>query len=162
MPYVALPPALVERRSDEREVFFLINALRRRLQDLTNPDTGSSSALFSIPIGRGDVLTTKTDGVEVVGINFELPRVFDSFNIFFAAQAEDTGSAGTCRLRLGGTYGATDGVVVATMSVPVNAYERIEVTGSAGPGNTSTLIKLTLQSAVGQKLSFRGGFVEGQ
>jgi hypothetical protein len=153
------PSPLTENRSDEREVFDLVNALRRAVMQLT---AGGSSglALFSTAIGRGDGLTTKTDGVELVGLPFALPAVYPAFTINLGGYVNDSASNGTFRIRTGGTYGVADGTVIATMHATSTGFTYKEVSAVV-TGNTETLIQMTLQSTVGHIALFKGGFLIG-
>lgn len=154
-----LPPPVIENRSDERQVFALLNALRAGFIAITGGGA-NGLALFSTAIGRGDVLKTQTNGVEVVGLPFQLPKVYPAFTINFSGEIADSGSAGFFRIRAGGTYGNTDGVVIATMnaSAPGFAYAMASVSVTS---NTATLIQMTLQSTVGHTAQFREGFIIG-
>lgn len=151
------PAPLSEKRSDEREVFTLVNALRRALLLLTaGGDAGF--ALFSTAIGRGDGLTST--GAELIGINFYLPVAYDTFAVNLSGTAQDSGSAGTLRLRMGGTYGLVDGAVILTLPVGSTGFQ--EVAGQANvTGNTETLMKMTVQASPGHILNFKGGFLRG-
>ncbi len=152
-----LPNPLSENRSDKREEYELINALRRAILQLTAGGT-SGFALFSTAIGRGDALTST--GAELVGINFYLPQVFDTFAVNLSGTAMDTGLNGTLRVRMGGTYGLVDGTVV--LSVPVLSAGFQNVAGQANvTGNTEALMKMTLQASAAHSLTFKGGFLRG-
>lgn len=152
-----LPSPLSEARSDKREEYELINALRRAVLSLTGGGAGLS--LFSTAIGRGDGLTTLTDGNEVIGLQFHLPAVYSSFTVNFAGEVTDSASNGVFRIRMGGTWGvASSGVVVATLTASTTGfvYTTVEATVVS---NTQTLLTMTLQSTFGHKAQFRGGGV---
>lgn len=146
-------PELREGRDDLAWTQRVVNQLRKRVIG-TSP--GSGASLFSSIIGRGDVATTKADGVELVVIPFETPVLYSAFTLTLAGEAQDSGSAGVARIRLGGTYGLTDGVVVLT--VPITSAGFARISGSASiAANLATLVQVTLQSTVGQTAKFRGG-----
>jgi hypothetical protein len=152
---------LVENRDDERALYLLVNALRKRLLDLTNSDSGTGLALFSYPVGRGDT-SNSSSGNEDMIIEFELPTVFPAFQLSMSCQALAVSGHSTIRARMGGTWNVpTDGNIIATMTCSTPAFSRTE-TSSAVTGNTGTLLKLTHQSSIpGVKVTFAGGFVIG-
>ena len=160
MPQVQLPSPLKEYRSDEREVFTLVNALRRAFLQFT-AGGATGLALFSTPIGRGDVLSSGTGGAEVIGLSFQLPIVYTKFTLNFAGEVADSASAGIFRIRMGGTYGvATSGTVVATINASAPGFV-YAATPANVTGNTSTLVQMTLQSTAGHTAQFREGFILG-
>lgn len=158
MPFVTLPPAITERRSDEREVFFLINALRRRLIDLTNPTSGAAAAILSMRIGRGDIFSDSS-GNELIIDQFELPVAVKSFGVTIAGRASSASGSLTVRVRLGGTDGlATDGDVIAEIVAPSPLVQRVASTPvTVANASLDTLIKITGQSAAGHLGKFYGG-----
>jgi hypothetical protein len=156
--YAPLPPALVERRDDERAVFLLVNALRRRLVDLTNPSGGSAAAILSMRIGRGDSFQSST-GAELIIDEFELPVAVAAFSVTLAGRASSASGTATFRVRLGGTDGvATDGTVIATALAAATSIQRIASAPTVvSNGALTTLVKITGQSAAGHLAVFRAG-----
>ena len=154
-----LPPKVIEKRSDERDVFTLLNALRAAVQGLTAGGTGGR-ALFSTKIGRGDV-STDHSGNELLVDQWELPAVYDSFSVLLACRGSDSVSTATFRVRLGGTWNvATDGSVIASAFANSSSMVRRTGTGTVAAGNTATLMKVTMQSsALNHTAQFAGGAV---
>ncbi len=150
---ILAPPELRDGKDGQRQLYILVNWLRRRLVG-SAPGTGPS--LFSSIIGRGDTTSTAADGVEIVVISVETPVVYSAFTLALGGDALDSGGGGVARIRLGGTYGLTDGALVLTVPIPTTGFARID--GSASiTANLATLVQVTLQSEVGQKAKFRGG-----
>lgn len=151
-------PELHEGKDGEREIIKLVNQLRRRVIGYA---PGSAAAWFSTAIGRGDTLTTPTDGSEVIGLQFRIPTAFPQFTMNFAGEVADSGSAGVFRIRLGGTSGvAASGAIVATLNAAAAGFV-YATTSVPVTLNTQTLVTMTLQSTVGHKAQFREGFVLG-
>lgn len=140
------------------QIIRLVNQLRRRAIGGT---IGTGTALFSTAIGRGDTLSTLTNGVEVIGLSFVLPVVYPSFTISFGGQASDTGSHGIFRIRSGGTYGLTDGTEISRITATSTSFATYNAAPLFVSGNTSTLIQMTLQSTNGNTAKFRAGFMVG-
>ena len=153
MAQFKFPSPLTEGRSDKREEYALINALRRAFLVFTG-----GGSVFSSIIGRGDVSGDHT-GNEVIVIQFELPAIYDSFDVSFACRGSDSFSTATFRLRLGGTWNmSTDGTVIASAFANSSSIVRCSGTGTVSPGNTATLMKVTMQSsAVNNTAQFGGG-----
>lgn len=149
-------PELHDGRDNWSVAVKLINQLRRRV---IGSATGGSLSLFSTAIGRGDLLATQTSGVELIGLSFFLPYVYPSFTCAFSGQANDTASNGIFRIRLGGTFGLTDGVEIARITATSTGFTTYEATPQLVTGNTSNLIQFTLQSSVGNTARWRGGSV---
>ena len=151
-------PEIHEGRDGLPQIIKLLNQLRRKLIGYA---PGAGVAWFSTAIGRGDALSSGTSGAEVIGLQFQLPTAFPSFNLNFAGEVKDTASAGVFRVRLGGTLGvATSGTVVATLNASSTSYTYATVTVPIS-ANLQTLVTMTLQSAVGQTASFANGFLLG-
>jgi hypothetical protein len=155
MDATTLPPALIERRSREREVFLLVNALRRRAQG--GQPTGSG-ALLSMRIGRGDVFKDSS-GNELIIDQFEMPIAVGSFGVTFAGRGSSVSGSAIFRVRLGGTDGlATDGVVIAEIVAASPSIQRIATTPAVVTNTAfATLIKITGQSTAGHQAQFRNG-----
>lgn len=147
-------PELNESRDGKREAYKLINQLRRRVM-------GGSSAgglsLFSTVIGRGDALSTKTDGVELIGLAFFTPYVYPSFTCAFSGRAEDTASDGIFRIRAGGTFGLTDGTEIGRITATTTSFAAYESVPQLVNANTANLFQFTLQSSVGNTARWQGG-----
>lgn len=148
-------PELREGRDGIPQIIRLVNQLRRRL--IGGPAGSGGVALFSTAIGRGDTLTTLTNGVELVGLPFVMPVIYPTFTLSFGGQAEDTGSNGVFRLRLGGTFGLTDGVEILRITATTTGFQTYQATPALVTGNTANLIQMTLQSTPGNTAKFRGG-----
>lgn len=151
-------PELKEGRDGPSQIIRLVNQLRRRL---IGSSTSGGVSLFSTAIGRGDTLTTLTDGVELIGLSFVLPVVYSSFTINFGGEASDSASDGIFRVRLGGSYGVTNGTEIARFTATSTGFQPYSSPPFLVTGNTSTLIQMTLQSTVGHKAQFKGGFLVG-
>ena len=147
-------PELREGRDGLSQIIRLVNQLRRRV---IGNASGATAALFSTAIGRGDTLATLTNGVELVGLPFITPVVYPTFTIGFGGQIEDTGSNGIFRLRLGGSYGLTDGVEIVRITATSTGFQTVQATPVLVTGNTANLIQMTLQSTPGNTARFRGG-----
>jgi len=147
-------PELHEGRTTTSQIIRLVNQLRRRV---IGNSSGATSALFSTAIGRGDVLTTPTNGVELIGLAFVLPVVYPSFTVNFSGEAKDTANNGIFRIRIGGTYGLTDGVEITRFTATTTGFLPYSATPQLITGNTSTLVQMTLQSTNGNTASFKGG-----
>lgn len=161
MPARILPPAVLERRSDERQVFALLNALRTAYLAITGGgDAGL--ALFSTAIGRGDSTNTTSGHEDQMILQWQLPRAFPVFTFSMAGMLLSAAGSATVRARLGGAWNAFDGTVIATMNGASPTLARASGSGAVGPSNTETLLKLTLQSSAPTvKATFVGGFVIG-
>lgn len=156
MAQYQLPSPITPERSDQRERDTLLNALRKAFLALT-AGGGSSLAIFSTVLGRGDLAADSSGNEIIVQPVFELPAVFAAFTINFACQGADAGSAGIFRVRLGGTYGNLDGSVICSMSAPSPAFQRCAAVPASVAGNTKTLIQVTMQSSgAGKKIQMRG------
>ena len=151
-------PELREGRDGLSQIIRLVNQLRRRV---IGNSSGATAGLFSTAIGRGDTLSTTTSGVELVGLPFVLPVVYPSFTIHFGGQASDTGSNGIFRIRMGGTFGLTDGTEIARFTATTTGFQSYSATPNLITGNTSTLVQMTLQSTPGNTAKFRAGFLVG-
>lgn len=151
MPARILPPKVLERRSDERDVFRLLNALRDAYSDLTSGG-GTGRAYFSAAIGRGDSTNTTTGNEDSFILQWQLPAAFPAFSFGMGGMllSASTGSP-VVRARLGGAWNTFDGIVIAEMGLPVgapvNTLVDVSTTGNLVTLNTATLLKLTLQSA---------------
>ena len=135
-------------------VIRLVNQLRKKA---IGGNAGTTASLFSTAIGRGDGLSTTTSGVELIGLSFITPTIYSSFTLNFGGQVEDTASNGIFRLRLGGTWGATDGTEVVRIAATSASYQTEEAASVLITNNTSNLIQMTLQSTFGNTARFRGG-----
>jgi len=152
-----LPPEVIEKRDDERAVFLLLNALRRKVTKLSAVTSGIK---FSSALGRGDASST-TSGNEDIIYEFELPSVFAAFTFGISCQLLSASGAATVRARLGGTWSTVDGNVIATMSGSTPTFSRVETSATVA-ANTGTLLKVTLKSSAPTvKASFAGGWVLG-
>ena len=87
MPHVVPPAALLENRSDERQVFELINWLRRQVIDF---NAIGGSLLFSQPF---DSIYQDKTGNEVVYDQFELPSALATIGQHGRAWPSDIRSA---------------------------------------------------------------------
>lgn len=138
-----LPPKLREGKSDQRETFRLINAMRDQMVAGNIGGGGQFSTRFSTNI-LGSNLGTE----EVVG-QVEIPEVLSSFTAEAACQETSSGGAGVIRLRLGGGDGTPDGDVLLTIAAPASA-SFIRVFGVAPflylNTNSYTRLKWTLAS----------------
>ena len=159
MPQIRLPNPLDENRSDQREVFTLINAMRAAFLLLTNGGPGSLP-VFTMPIGRGDTLSTRKDGVELIVISFEMPFATSNFVLNISGQAMDTAGAGLVIVRLGGTWGNLDGVKAVSAPITSTGFFRFEQAVYV-TGNSATLIQVTIQSSVNNTTSLRGAVIIG-
>jgi antitoxin (DNA-binding transcriptional repressor) of toxin-antitoxin stability system len=149
---------LNEARDGKTQEYKVINWLLRRVRGYA---PGQAAAWWSTAIGRGDVLTSGTSGAEVIGLTFQLPTAFPSFNLNFAGEVKDSASGGVFRVRLGGTVGvATSGTVVATLTASSTSYVYATVTVPIS-ANLQTLVTMTLQSTAGHTASFANGFLLG-
>lgn len=156
-----LPPKVIERRSDERQVFELLNALRDAYMDLVSGGS-SGRSLFSTALGRGDSTTTTSGNEDAFILQWELPFVFSSFNFNMGGMLSSALGTATVRARLGGTWNTFDGTVIATITGASPTLVDVSTIGNLVTLNTATLLKLTLQaSGAGHKATFVGGFVIG-
>src|SRR4051812_33230676 len=130
------PPELNEARDGKTQLFKLVNWLRRRVVGYA---PGLGSAWWSTAIGRGDVLVSVTTGVEVIGLQLQLPTAFPSFMLNFSGEASDTAGTGVLRVRLGGTVGLADGTVSATINVTSTGFGNYS-TSAPITGNLQTLV----------------------
>lgn len=150
-------PELHEGRDGITQIIKLVNQLRRRLMG-TGP--GTAAAWWSTAIGRGDALSSVTSGVEVIGLQLQLPAAFAAFTLNLSGEASDTAGTGILRVRLGGTVGLTDGVTAATINVTSVGFGNYSVSTPI-TANLQTLVTFTLQSAAGQTTRFKNGFLLG-
>lgn len=151
------PPELNVAKDGKEQAYKLINWLRRRV---VGYGPGLGSAWWSTAIGRGDTLASVTTGIEVVGLQLQLPAAFPAFTMNFSGEASDTAGTGILRVRLGGTIGLTDGAVAATINVTSTGFGNYS-TSAPITGNLQTLVTMTLQSVAGQTTHFKNGFLLG-
>lgn len=140
-----LPPKLIENKSDERQTFELINAMRNQMLagDLSG-GSGQFSTRFSTN-GLGSDAGTP----EVAG-QVETPVAIETFKVQFGAQALDAGLFGTIQIVIGGGDWTPDGTVLATIHATSADFVRVEFDGPDIYANTAgdTRIKLVLTSSL--------------
>lgn len=135
-----LPPRLIEKKSDERDTFRLINAMRDQLAAGT---IGGGSGQFSSNFSN-NILGSNAGSEEIVA-QVEVPNVLDSFQVLFGCLETSVGGDGAIILRFGGTDFATDGDVLMTLAAPLAAsFTRVAFAAPSSYVNTSGFTKLKL------------------
>jgi len=157
-------PELHQGRDGETQLYKLVNQLRRKMM---GGSVGGGLALFSSALGRGDVSSTTSGNEDVFILQMQLPSVFPAFSFSMGCMLLSA-SAGspTVRARLGGTWGAFDGTVIASVGLPagtpINTLTDVSTTGNLVTLNTATRLAITLQSAAPTvKASAVGAFIIG-
>jgi hypothetical protein len=140
MAAVQAPPPLLEKRSDERQVFFLINWLRRQL--LALQDIGGAT-IFSTRFNINPVGPLPASSAEAVLDQIELPLVLPSFQFIFAGQAKTVSGTSHFYLRAGGGNRTVDGDIFATLTVTSTGFVRYSASGTYSNPNLYTRVKLT-------------------
>lgn len=156
-------PKLREGRDGYSQMVRLINQLRDRIMGGSGGVPGL--ALFSTALGRGDSTTTTSGNEDTFILEWQLPDVYPSFQFSLGGMLLSAAGSPIVRVRLGGTWGAFDGTVIATINPAVAplVLTNVSTDGNLVTGNTATIIKITLQAAsAGHKATWVGGFAIGR
>jgi hypothetical protein len=124
------------------------------------PGVITGANLFTLDYGTNTI--QDASGNELLAIQRELPEGYTSFLVVFAGRAQSTGGTATFRVRLGGTDQGVNGAIIATVFQPAGAgFARVVTSAMVANPGAATLIKITIQSPVGQKAIMRDMVVSG-